>query len=198
MIPVKIQCGCGQRYAFDAEPVNGQMAAAVACPVCGVDGTSVANEIIAQTLAAPAITAPPPLSIPRLRTTAAPVHVEVPARLPMRAVPEAPPQATGEFNLGLGILGAFIGALVGVGVMYGFYEWAGFRFPLLGVGIGVLTSFGAKILYKGTDNTLGIISGAIALIAVVGALYLMYGTFPVISIISVAVSVSMAYRISSG
>ena len=82
--------------------------------------------------------------------------------------------------------------------MYGFYEGAGFRFPLLGVGIGVLTGFGAKILYKGTENTLGIISGGIALIAVVGTLYLMYGTFPVISIISVVVSVSLAYRISSG
>ncbi len=95
-------------------------------------------------------------------------------------------------------MGAFIGALVGVGAMYGFYEWAGFRFPLLGVGIGVLTGFGARILYKGTDNTLGIISGVIALVAVVGTLYLMYGMFPIISLISVAVSVSMAYRISSG
>ena len=82
--------------------------------------------------------------------------------------------------------------------MYAFYEWAGFRFPLLGVGIGALTGLGARTLYKGTDNTLGIISGVVALVAVVGALYLMYGTFPIISIISVAVSVSVAYRISSG
>jgi hypothetical protein len=33
---------------------------------------------------------------------------------------------------------------------------------------------------------------------VVGTLYLMYGVFPIVSIISVAVSVSFAYRISSG
>ena len=39
MIPIKIQCGCGQRYAFDAEPV------------CGEDGTTTANEVIAFTLA---------------------------------------------------------------------------------------------------------------------------------------------------
>jgi hypothetical protein len=196
MIPIKIQCGCGQRYAFDVEPVNGRMISTVACPICGVDGTAAANEMIAQTLAAQPEAAPPPIT--RLRPAAAPVRAEATARPLARSASVASPKAAGEFNLGMGILGAFIGALVGVGAMYGFYEWAGFRFPLLGVGIGVLTGFGAKILYKGTDNILGIISGVIALVAVVGTLYLMYGTFPVISIISVAVSVSLAYRISSG
>ena len=51
MMPVKIQCGCGQRYAFDIEPVRGQMPASVVCPICGSDGTSAANEVIAFTLA---------------------------------------------------------------------------------------------------------------------------------------------------
>jgi hypothetical protein len=100
-------------------------------------------------------------------------------------------------NLGLGILGALIGAVLGAGIMFGFYEWAGFRFPLLGVGIGALTGLGAKLLFKGTDHTLGIISGGIAMVAVVGTLFLMYGEFPVISIISVIVSVSVAYRIAA-
>jgi hypothetical protein len=194
MIPIKIQCGCGQRYAFDVEPVNGRMSSAVACPVCGMDGTAAANEMIAQTLAAQPAAAPPPIT--RLRPATTPARVDAPP--PVRAMPEAAPKAKGEFNMGLGILGAFIGALAGVGAMYGFYEWAGFRFPLLGVGIGVLTGLGAKLLYKGTASSLGIISGTIALIAVVGTLYLMYGTFPMLNIISVAVSVSMAYRISSG
>jgi hypothetical protein len=198
MVPIKIQCGCGQKYAFDVEPVNGRMTSAVACPICGVDGTTAANEMIAQTLVAQPAAPPPPPPITRLRPVSTSVHTTVPERPVARAVPEASPKKTSEFNLGLGILGAFIGALVGAGAMYGFYEWAGFRFPLLGVGIGVLTGFGAKLLYKGTDSTLGIISGGIALIAVVGTLYLMYGTFPVISIISVVVSVSLAYRISSG
>lgn len=52
MIPIKIQCGCGQRYAFDVEPVDGRMPYSVACPVCGVDGTEAANIIIAQVVAA--------------------------------------------------------------------------------------------------------------------------------------------------
>jgi len=51
MIPVKIQCSCGQRYAFDVEPICGRMTSSVVCPVCGADGTLAANEIIAFTLA---------------------------------------------------------------------------------------------------------------------------------------------------
>jgi hypothetical protein len=48
MIPIKVQCVCGQRYAFDVEPVNGHMASPVVCPVCGADGTMAANAMIAQ------------------------------------------------------------------------------------------------------------------------------------------------------
>ena len=48
MIPIKIHCSCGQRYAFDVEPVAGRMPAPVACPNCGVDGTSAANTVISQ------------------------------------------------------------------------------------------------------------------------------------------------------
>jgi hypothetical protein len=104
---------------------------------------------------------------------------------------------TEKFNLGLGVLGAVVGAGIGVGAMFAFYAFAGFRFPLLGVGIGLLTGFGAKLLAKGGEKTLGLISGGIALAAVVATLYLMYGEFPILSIISVAVSVSFAYRIAA-
>ena len=51
MMPVKIQCGCGQRYAFDIEPFCGRMPFPVACPVCGADGTGAADEVIAFNLA---------------------------------------------------------------------------------------------------------------------------------------------------
>ncbi len=54
MIPIKIECGCGQRYAFEVEPVGRQMPSAVACPACGIDGTEAANSFISQTLPAPA------------------------------------------------------------------------------------------------------------------------------------------------
>jgi hypothetical protein len=58
-IPIKIQCGCGQRYAFEVEPVSGRMPAAVACPRCGVDGTTAANTVLTQHFAAqPAMAIP--------------------------------------------------------------------------------------------------------------------------------------------
>jgi hypothetical protein len=50
MMPIKIQCGCGQRYAFDIEPICGRMPGFINCPICGADGTSAANEVIAFTL----------------------------------------------------------------------------------------------------------------------------------------------------
>ena len=63
MVAIKIICVCGQKYAFDVYPLNGRMPAPVQCPVCGVDGTAVANEVIALTLGArPALPAPPPMS----------------------------------------------------------------------------------------------------------------------------------------
>src|ERR1700760_2112514 len=51
MMPIKVHCGCGQKYAFYAEPICGRMPTSVSCPVCGEDGTPAANEVIAFTLA---------------------------------------------------------------------------------------------------------------------------------------------------
>jgi hypothetical protein len=63
MVAVKIICDCGQKYAFDVHPSNGRMPATVQCPVCGRDGTAVANEVIASALGAqPAPPAPQPVA----------------------------------------------------------------------------------------------------------------------------------------
>ncbi len=50
LIPIKIICGCGQKYAFDVTPVNSRMPGPVQCPRCGADGTAVANAIISLAL----------------------------------------------------------------------------------------------------------------------------------------------------
>ena len=50
MIAIKIECGCGQHYAFDVDAVDGRMPATVACPTCGADGTEQANAMIARSL----------------------------------------------------------------------------------------------------------------------------------------------------
>jgi hypothetical protein len=213
---VKVACGCGQKYKFDVEPVNGRMPVAVSCPVCGVDGTPMANGIIAQTfpsqppqipvamaMAMPAAAAAPVGGL-RINHTA-PAAPDSPPPLPSAPRP-APMRPTApvvqnvkpvnEFNLGLGILGAILGAALGAGLMYGFFVLADFRFPLMGTGIGALTGLGARILYKGTSSTLGIISGAVALLTTAGTLYLMYGDVAGIFIISMVVSVSLAYKIA--
>jgi hypothetical protein len=102
-----------------------------------------------------------------------------------------------EYNLNKGILGALAGAVVGAGLMYGFAKMAGFRFPLFGCAIGLLTGWLARFLAKGTDNTLGAISAGLAVVATAATLYFIYGEFPIICIISVAVSASVAYRMAS-
>jgi hypothetical protein len=91
MIPIKIQCGCGQRYAFDIEPVGNQMPTAVACPTCGADGTAAANDYIAQIVPAPA---------PTVRASAAPLRISLaahstsPSAAPAPAAPESEPVHT--------------------------------------------------------------------------------------------------------
>jgi hypothetical protein len=60
VIPIRIECECGQPYAFDIEPVNGRMPVTVACPTCERDGTAAANQIISQSLAPPTPNPPPP------------------------------------------------------------------------------------------------------------------------------------------
>ena len=93
-------------------------------------------------------------------------------------------------------MGAVLGAALGAGLMYGFFILADFRFPLMGTGIGALTGLGARILYKGTATSLGIISGSIALLATLGTLYLMYGDMAGMFILSMIVSVYFAYKIA--
>jgi len=58
MVAIKIICVCGQKYAFNVYPVNGRMPAPVQCPLCGREGTEVANEAIARALAAQPAPAP--------------------------------------------------------------------------------------------------------------------------------------------
>ena len=127
--------------------------------------------------------------------------------MPKQAVPpviqavghgaEAITNESAQSSLGLGIAGAVMGACIGSGLMYGFYAMTQFRFPLLGVGIGFITGFCSRKFNKGPDDRLGLASGALAMGSVVGTLYLMYGTFPALSIISVILSASVAYRTAS-
>ncbi len=225
---LKVLCGCGQKYKFDVEPMNGQMPFAVNCPSCGVDGTPVANQLIAEhyinnppapvpIAPAPApgglkINRPAPAPAPVAAPPPLPASVAVPPPVPGMAPAAAPrPIAPGkpmmmmapvavqkEFNMGLGILGAFLGSAIGGALVFGFFYWAGFRFPLSGTAIGVLAGIGARMLARGTDSTLGFIAAAIAVVSILGAFFMMYGTdFSVSAFFSVAVCGYFAYRVAS-
>jgi hypothetical protein len=214
---VKVVCNCGQKFKFDVEPVGGRMPVAVFCPVCGRDGTQAANDVLAkyfsnQPLAPvamalqPAAASPPP---PPLISAAAPAmcinrpepasttpaasrpitSVRSPAATASRAAEE-------QYSLVRGIVGAIIGAAVGAGLMYGFFLLTDFRFPLMGTGVGALTGLGARVLARGTDMSLGVIAGLVALLSTAGTLYLMFGEMAGMFVISMVVSVSFAYKIA--
>ena len=209
---IKVGCGCGQNYKFDVEPVNARMPVKVTCPSCGADGTESANQFLAQQFP----NQPPPIPValrvqPAASASVAPagaLRVNLPetaASTPGVVVPRPSPgvkaavskqKSSAKFSLGMGIVGAVLGAALGAGLMYGFFAWAQFRFPLMGTCVGALAGLGARTLAKGTDMTLGAIAGFIALVSTFGALYLMYGEIAGIFIISMIVSVSLAYRIA--
>ncbi len=95
MVPVKIECGCGQRYAFDVEPVNGRMPASIACPACGMDGTSAANEAIAYMLAAqPAAASTTTYAAPMATAASAPPPPRTFAPATKVSAPAAPSPAS--------------------------------------------------------------------------------------------------------
>lgn len=80
---IKIECGCGTKYKFDVEPVNGRMPVGIVCPNCGSSGIADANQQIAQKLgSAPPAYAPPP---------AAPAPAPAGLRINRHAAEEATP-----------------------------------------------------------------------------------------------------------
>jgi len=88
---VKVVCGCGQKYVFDVEPVNGRMPIKVACPSCGADGTEAANNVLAQYFPNRPAPIPVVLSAQPARAPVAPVTPPpLAAALPPPPLPLAP------------------------------------------------------------------------------------------------------------
>lgn len=199
---IKIQCDCGQKIKFDAEPVNGRMPWEVNCPVCGQSGTDKANWIIAHSAPAPAPLAPigslssapaiagaplamaaeapaapapieapkPRLSISRPPPSAAPAHPPqpavprpVPRQFPAAAVQEPPSTNTLFFR---GVLGAFVGALVGMGIWYGIAIATGYQLGIVAWGVGALTGVGARVMAKEGNTALGVVAAFFAACAI--------------------------------
>lgn len=66
---LKILCGCGTKYKFEVEPINGRMPQRVQCPNCGADGTMDADLVLAREFpsASQPSAPPPPAAKPGLR-----------------------------------------------------------------------------------------------------------------------------------
>jgi hypothetical protein len=106
---IKILCGCGAKFKFDVEPVNGRSPGAVHCPACGKDSTEATNALIQERLnsqapAAGAVaataTATPRISVgapnPSAAAAAA-VRIPTPSPAPLSTAPASAP-AQGSVN----------------------------------------------------------------------------------------------------
>ena len=140
--------------------------------------------------------APPPIS------PAPQAQAGVAARVVTRS-PAAPGavqlKKSGQFNLGMGILGGFLGAILASGLVVGISLALGFKIPLFGFIIGLVSGLGAKWLAKGKDRKLGFISAGISLASTVGSLMLLFGADAFTNVgclVSMVVCVTMAWKIA--
>jgi hypothetical protein len=211
MTEIKVHCPCGQKFKFDVEPVNGQVPFAVNCPTCGTDGTAAANAILAQQplpAAAPRPAMAAAFARPTPRTAPArgiaPGDVSRAADEAMRAMKTRSWEASkpGELHLGRGVLGAVLGAGLGVLLVFGFALLFHFVFPYSFAGVGALAGLGARIGYRGTRPTLGLLAAVISVAALFLLSSILFGPDRIADvfirlIISLAVGAWAAYRIAS-
>lgn len=78
MTRIKLQCECGQRFAFEVEPVNNRIPSEVLCPACGADSTAAANAFLAQNVEQQAAVSIPQKEPIRISI---PAHTHTPAKL---------------------------------------------------------------------------------------------------------------------
>jgi hypothetical protein len=242
MMELKVVCNCGQKYKFDVEPTNGRMPFVVSCPICGIDGTHLANTQLAQlpppsmaampaigTMMPPPLPTPPPIPVPppvttqqprsglQVNRTAPPAATAAPPALvaaaqqsrPGRPMPIGPAPAMPKYlqdnvalqnnNFMLGVLGAFIGAGISIGLFVGSHILFGFNIPWITGIMGALIGFGARLMYKGTSSSLGGVCAIIAFLTILGTLYFMFGIFSVLlsGFVSLVIGVGMAFKIAS-
>lgn len=75
-------------------------------------------------------------------------------------------------SFGLGLLGGFIGALVGVVVYFLIFKYTGYRLKLLAIGVGALAGWFADFLGRAEGSKeLGVITATFALMGLIGAQY---------------------------
>jgi len=108
-----------------------------------------------------------PHAAPAAGTAPAMASPAVPRPVPMRPAPvveqELPSTNTLFFR---GVLGAFAGALLGMGIWYGIAVATGYQLGIVAWGIGALTGFGARLLAREGNTALGVVSALFAAVAI--------------------------------
>jgi Tfp pilus assembly major pilin PilA len=181
---IKVNCTCGQTYAFDVEPVNNAMPCAVNCPACGADGTQLANQYIANNVIAAPPAAPGGLRINRpavapapAPASTAPVAAETPAAPPQRLFTRAalgqekaaPPS---EERVLMGIVGGVAAGTIGMLIWFGLTAATGRRFGIVAWAIGGMTGYGVRALGRQGTSLLGVIAAICATLAILGGQFL--------------------------
>jgi hypothetical protein len=182
---IRVECSCGQAYAFDVEPVNNLMPCPVVCPACGVDGTQLANQFIASASGVPQIPVPPPVpAASGLRINRQPSAAPVPAAAggpapPVPPVPAytrtyQPPQPPQEDRQSIlrGILGGVVGGGVAMAGWYFLTMSSGREFGIAAWFVGVITGLSVKIFARDGSSALAYIAAVCAGIAILGGDFL--------------------------
>ena len=169
MVPIKIECGCGQHYAFDVDPVNGRMPTSVACPECGMDGTDAANDGIVQYLAAQPASAPGvslyvAAAPPAPSTPPPPIPAAPRQRLPVKPITPQKHDGWGSPETSFNKLGTYL--MAGSSVLAALTAWGMFGIEVSGtilcVVVGVCGVVGGAINLAGRGPILaGMIVGPI-------------------------------------
>ena len=218
---LKVVCDCGQKYKFDVEPIQGRMPFVVNCPVCGIDGTPLANNLLSQ-MPMPAMPAaipipptPQPTSIRINRAPAGPPPIPTTAAAPTpRPIPAAArgaaPQtvatpkylqdnpATQNNNFALGFVGAILGSILGAAFLIGADKFFGFTLSYFAVVVGAMIGFGARLLYRGTSSTLGAMCAGLAFITIAVTLFVLDGLLGLaFDILYLVVGTLVAFKVAS-
>jgi hypothetical protein len=185
---VKVQCSCGQAYAFDVEPVNGAMPCGVNCPACGVDGTQLANQAISESqFTPPPTSAPPPSGLRINRPAASTTAPQAPTSAPPAEPP--PPQRYGytrtlepdkappprKENVPMGILGGVIAGFVAMLAWYSITLATDRHIGIVAWGVGVLVGVGVRTLGRDGSPFLGFVAAVCACLAILGGDFLLVG-----------------------
>jgi hypothetical protein len=111
---------------------------------------------------APSAIAPPPI---------APRPITAPGGIrPLGTTAVATPTVKGNFTLG--VVGAVVGGIVGMFTWYFIYKSTGMRLGILALGVGALTGYGSKLLGRHHSNSMGLVTGGVALLCIFGAQFM--------------------------